>query len=427
MKRFVGIDFGTTNSTLALCDASGDVQLTEFEAGGKRYDTFRSVLWFDPDRREPDNAPVAVCGIEGIHSFLAGGSHGRFVQSVKSYLASRSFRSTSIYHRVFSLEQLIALIVSQLAAKATGPLPQEVVVGRPVHFVGERENEESDEDDAYAEGRLKDAIQRAGFKDVRFVLEPVAAAYQYESTLTKDELVLIADFGGGTTDLCLVDVGPSYRGKAERTVRATAGVALAGDAFDQRIIQHAIAPRLGMGTKYRVFGGDADVPMWLYASLARWHLLSFLKSPKTMQTLDTVVGGAHDKAALSTLRRIVEDDLGYTLHQAVEKTKIALSTQEEATLDFDAGTISCVVRRRDFEQWITKDLTRISGAIEAVLSRAKLKANQVDRVFLTGGSSLVPAVRRLFADVFGEERLRGGHEMTSVGRGLGLAARDLFR
>src|SRR5690606_4146774 len=125
-----------------------------------------------------------------------------------------------------------------------------------------------------------------------------------------------------------------------------------------------VAPMLGMGTKYGVFGGEADVPLWLYSSLARWHLLSFLKSPRTMQTLDTIVSKAQDKQALSTLQRIIEDDLGYTLHQAVERAKIALSTQEETVLDFDEGTITARITRDDFAKWIAPDVAKIARAID---------------------------------------------------------------
>lgn len=409
---FVGIDFGTTNSTLAVADERGKVALTRYEVRGQTYDTFRSVIHFDPDTRQ------ATCGIEGIFAYLDGGSNGRFIQSVKSYLASKSFRSTNVYNRVYTLEQLIALIVSQLKAKAQA-VPQRVVVGRPVHFVNDEDDEAGD---AFAEGRLRTAIQAAGFGEVHFEMEPVAAAYQYESTLKKNELVLIADFGGGTTDLCLIDAGPEARTLGRKRVRATDGVGLAGDAFDQRIIQHAIAPQLGRGTKYRVFGGDADVPLWLYASLARWHLLSFLKSPQTMQVLDNIVANAHDKAALKTLRRIVEDDLGYTLHEAVERAKVELSRQDRTAIDFDAGAVQCTITRADFEAWIAPDLARIAAAIDRITAGV----TGIDRVFMTGGTSLVPAVRQLFVDRFGADKLVGGEEMTSVGQGLALVARDVF-
>lgn len=411
-QSYVGIDFGTTNSTLAVADARGKVALTHFDVRGKTYDTFRSVIYFDPDTRQ------ATCGIEGIFAYLDGGSSGRFIQSVKSYLSSKSFRSTNVYSKVYTLEQLIALIVTQLKAKAQD-VPERVVVGRPVHFVNDDDNAEGD---AYAEGRLRTAIVAAGFTDVHFEMEPVAAAYQYESTLKKNELVLIADFGGGTTDLCLIDAGPDARKLGRKRVRATDGVGLAGDAFDQRIIQHAIAPQLGRGSKYRVFGGDADVPLWLYSSLARWHLLSFLKSPNTMQVLDTIVANAYEKEALKTLRRIVEDDLGYTLHEAVEHAKVELSHKDTTDIDFDAGAIRCTISRADFESWIAPDLARIAGAIDRITDGVK----GIDRVFMTGGTSLVPAVRQLFVDRFGEKKLVGGEEMTSVGQGLALVARDVF-
>lgn len=419
---YLGLDFGTTNSTLALADDAGRVSLVKYsvrDRAGQQalFDTFRSVLFFDPDTRQP------TCGIEGIYGYLGSGSSGRFIQSVKSYLSSKTFRSTNIFNRVYTLEQLIALIVSQLKAKYPGELPQSVVVGRPVHFV----NDENDEDgDAVAEGRLRRAIEEAGFTDVHFEFEPVAAAYKYESTLQHDELVLIADFGGGTTDLCLVDVGPRARGKGKARVRATDGVGLAGDNFDQRIIQHAIAPQLGAGSKYKVFGGDADVPKWLYANLARWHLLSFLKSPKTMQTLHTIVTNAYDKEGLSSLRRIIEDDLGYSLHEAVEHAKVALSKSEETQIDFDSGTIKCKISREEFETWIAPDIAQIGAAVDRVLATAQVTAKEVDRVFMTGGTSLVPAVHQLFVDRFGANKLRGGEEMTSVGQGLALVAKDVF-
>jgi hypothetical chaperone protein len=424
---FVGLDFGTTNSALALADADGNVELTQYEVRGRAYDTFRSVLYFDPQQRGTGGGPLVTCGMEGIFAYLGGDGSGRFVQSIKSHLASDSFKSTIICGRPYTLEQLVAHIVGQLAAKAQQPLPEQIVVGRPVRFVGD---DPEGSRNSLAEQRLRTAVQACGFAEVHFELEPVAAAYQYESRLGEDELVLIADFGGGTTDLCLVDVGPKARRAAhaqgKRPIRATDGVALAGDCFDQRIIQNAIAPRLGLGTKYRVLDGDADVPRWVYASLAQWHLLSFLKTQKTMQMLEEVVASSYAPTMLAELYRIVDEDLGYRLHQAVERAKITLTSAREARIDFDDGALACTITRAELERWIADDLDRIASAIDRVLAHAQIGSTAVDRVFMTGGSSLVPAVRRLFAKRFGDDKLRGGEEMTSVGRGLALVARDLF-
>ena len=406
---YLGIDFGTTNSALGLANDDGEVELIRFANGDA---TMRSVLYFGPNRAPP------VVGNEAIQAYLAG--DGRFIQSIKSHLASRTFTSTQINGRVWTLEKLVTELVNGLLAKANRDLPKRVVVGRPVTFV-----DSNTEGDALAETRLRTAFTSAGFEEVRFTFEPLAAAYGYEQRLSQDELVLIADFGGGTTDLCLVNVGPSWRKKSERErVRGSAGIGLAGDAIDQRIIKHAIAPKLGLGTKYKVMGGDADVPLWLYNNLSRWHQLSFLKAPATMRLLDEILENAHAHDAIEALYRIVDEDLGYALHRAVEHAKVELSQADETHIDFE--DVHCVVKRADLETWIAPDLQAIAGVIDRVLAKADVAASAVDRVFMTGGTSLVPAVRALFAERFGADKLRGGDEMTTVGRGLALAARDAF-
>jgi hypothetical chaperone protein len=424
---FVGIDFGTTNSALAVADAAGKVLLTRYMSAGVPYDTVRSVLYFDPDARVDGRPAPPAVGMDAINGYLGSDHAGRFIQSIKSHMASRLFKSTNIFNRVYQLEQLVAHIVQYLRDGAGGDLPRRAVVGRPVHFV----NDDADaEGDALAEQRLRAAFAAAGFDEVRFELEPVAAAYGYETRLDKDELVLIADFGGGTTDLCLIDVGPGVRARAargeRRTVRASDGVALAGDAFDQRIIKHAVAPRLGLGTRYATFGGDADVPLWIYNSLSRWHLLSFLKSQKTMQLLEDIRENAYAVDEIETLYRIVDEDLGYALHRAVEQAKVELSSQEATVIDFQPAGLELTLTRAELETWIAPDLAAIAEATDRVMAKGKLNVDSVDRVFMTGGTSLVPAVRDLFIRRFGAEKVRGGEEMTTVGRGLALVARDVF-
>lgn len=423
---YLGIDFGTTNSALALCGDDGQTKLVRVRAGGGEHETLRTVLHFDPEERGPDRRPLCTAGHDAIDAYLQSEGAGRFVQSIKSHLASRTFTSTSIFSAVYSLEAMVTLFLERLrdkGAAAHGALPRRVVLGRPVHFV----NDESDEDgDRLAEECLTRAVLAAGFDDVRFELEPVAAAWRYEQRLQKDELVLIADFGGGTTDLCLVHVGPSARAGGRSRVVATDGVGLAGDVFDQRIIQHVVAPRLGMGSSYRLMVGEADVPLWLYAHLASWHRLSFLKSKKTERLLEGILATANDRAGVAAFKQIIDEDLGYRLHQAVERAKIALSAKKQARLVFDDVGIDEVIRREDFEQWIAADVARFDEALARLLSSAQLDPQQVDRVFMTGGTSLVPAVRRAFAKHFGEQKLTGGEELTSVAAGLALAARDAF-
>jgi hypothetical chaperone protein len=419
---FVGIDFGTTNSAVAVCDANGVSRLVKL----RNADTMRTVLHFDADERGPDRKPLCTAGYEAIDAYLDSDGAGRFVQSIKSYLASKTFTSTNIFGAIYTLEDLVSLFVTRLrsAAQASGvELHKRVVVGRPVHFV--RDDVDEGEGDLLAEARLEKAIRAAGFDDVRFELEPVAAAWRYEQRLERDELVLIADFGGGTTDLCLVRVGPKARTDRARRVIATDGVGLAGDVFDQRIIQHVVAPRLGMGSTYRLMVGEADVPLWLYAHLASWHRLSFLKSKKTERLLESILATANDREGVAAFKQIIDEDLGYRLHQAVERTKIALSRASKAQLTFDDVDIDVTVERADFEQWIAPDVARIDEALARVLVRAGLEPKNVDRVFMTGGTSLVPAVRNAFAKRFGHDKLTGGEELTSVAAGLALAARDI--
>jgi hypothetical chaperone protein len=170
--------------------------------------------------------------------------------------------------------------------------------------------------------------------------------------------------------------------------------------------------------------GEADVPLWLYAHLASWHRLSFLKSKKTERLLESILATANDREGVAAFKQIIDEDLGYRLHQAVERTKIALSRAATAQLTFDDVDIDVTVERADFEQWIAPDVARIDEALARVLARASLAPKDVDRVFMTGGTSLVPAVRNAFAKRFGQDKLTGGEELTSVAAGLALAARD---
>lgn len=437
---FLGLDFGTTNSALARLTDDDGVDLLRFTPPATRREptpaslsTYRSVLWFSPDEKGPDRRPLVSAGVQAIHDYLDAGGAGRFVQSVKSHLASKTFTSTMIDNAKFSLEDMIALIVAGVRREATrqwGTLPGQIVAGRPVHFVRDDVDETVDhrDDDAFAEDRLRLALSAGGFTDVVFELEPVAAAARYEHRIRRDELVLIADFGGGTTDLCLVEVGPTARAKAQREgtrqVIATGGLGVAGDTLDRRILHHAVAPRLGWGSRYRVLGGMADVPLWLFTSLSRWHTLSFLKSRKTTTLLDEMVATADDRDAIIALRRLIADDLGYLLHRAVEKAKVELSLHDEAVLSLPELDLEVPIARADFEGWIEDDVEKIDAAVAAVLEKAGRP--RVDRVFLTGGTALVPAVRRAFATRFGAERLEGGEELVSVAQGLALRARGAF-
>jgi hypothetical chaperone protein len=291
------------------------------------------------------------------------------------------------------------------------------VVGRPVRYWGA----ETADDDARAVGRMRDALGKAGFSEVVFEYEPVGAAARYAARLDHDELIVVADFGGGTTDFSVIRVGP---GTSE--VLATGGIGVSGDAFDARVIDAVVAPALGRGSIYTTdeMGGTAPVPAWLYGHLRRWHLLSFLKEDSTQRLLHRVADGAHEPAKIAKLVTVVEDDLGMPLHRAVEGAKVRLSGQPEARVALSPVDLDLGVTRAGFESWIEEDLVAIEEVLDDVLARAGVAAAQIDRAFATGGSSLVPAVRARLAARFRD--VIGGEELTSVAWGLAARARQLW-
>jgi len=402
---FVGIDFGTTNSAVAVADDAGGVQLVPL--GGAPH--WRTVLYFEPGGGLTAGAPA-------IARYLETGGEGRLIQSIKSHLASETFARTTIFGRRWQLEDMIAAYLRQVRAAAPFDLGTRAVIGRPVRYWGA----ETADDDARAVARMRDALAKAGFDEVVFEYEPVGAAARYAARLVRDEQIVVADFGGGTTDFSVVRV-PSGQ------VLATGGIGVSGDAFDARVIDAIVAPALGRGSRYRdEMGGEAPVPAWIYGKLRRWHYLSFLKEEATLRLLDRVAQGALERGRIDRLIQVVDEDLGLPLHRAVEGAKVRLSTRDRDTVALEAIELDLAVTRAGFEGWLAEDLAAIDGVLDGVLARAGLEPGDIDRVFATGGTSLVPAVRGRLAARFGADKLVGGDELTSVAWGLAARARQVF-
>ena len=419
----VGLDFGTTNSSIALVSPDGKVEVARFPHRGASTESFRSLLYLERHRESHRTTIKSWSGPQGIERYLSADDKGRLIQSLKSFLSSRGLKTTEIFGRSFQLEQLIANILRDIrgaAEQAFGRSLKTAVVGRPVRFVGA----ESEEDDDFAVERLTRALKDSGFKDVAFEYEPVAAAYHYESTLDHDELIMIGDFGGGTSDFSLLRVGPGVRrSRGGHQVLGTEGLGLAGDAFDARIVRHLVSPALGAGTELDSGGKLLPVPNWVYFKLERWHHLSFLRSAETLQMLKSVAAQAVEPDKLRALLYLVQHDLGYQLHQAVQRVKVTLSHAERTVFRFVHGEIEleAEVTRSEFEGWISDELDAIGRHVTGLLAKTGISAAEVDRVFLTGGSSLVPAVRRIFESRFGADKIRARDEFTSVARGLALS------
>jgi hypothetical chaperone protein len=287
-----------------------------------------------------------------------------------------------------------------------------VVVGRPVRFAGEFI------DDALGGERLRGAYAEAGFPGVLLALEPEAAGIRFARSLDRAATVLIGDFGGGTSDFSVMHFDP--HGGA--TALGHAGVGIAGDVFDYRIIDRAIAPLLGKGDTYRVMGKPLPVPPEYYSGFARWHMLSLMRTPRTLRAIAEVARTAQHPERLLHLIALIEDGLGYELYQTVAGAKAELSRAKTTTLRFRHKdfAVERVITRDEFEDWIAADLARLDATLDQVLARANIAAGGIDRIFLTGGTAFVPAVRRLFERRFGGGKLAGGGEFVSVAEGLAL-------
>jgi hypothetical chaperone protein len=249
----VGIDFGTTNSVVAVARPEGEAAIARHGPGNSG--NFRSVLCFVKGKTGL-SGPEVKAGPEAIAAYLQHGSDCRFIQSIKSMAANPNFTATSIFGRRYTIEDLIALLLKELRASAERslePLGNSVTAGRPVRFAGQFA------DETLAVKRLSEAFASAGFDDVEFVAEPLAASYKFASRITSPQLCVIADFGGGTSDFSLVRFQPAS-GRLVMEALGTSGVGIAGDRLDFRIIENAVCPKLGLGTHYLSMGKRLPIP-----------------------------------------------------------------------------------------------------------------------------------------------------------------------
>lgn len=412
-----GLDFGTSNTAVAL--PSGEVLSLDEKAAQPRL--FRSVLFFPEDTRE------TLAGHEAIERYQEDNA-GRFIQSMKTWLPATTFTRTTLRGRTLSLEELIAVFlrrVRTLASSAAGEEVSSVVLGRPARFSTEAKT------DAFAEARLKQAATIAGFTEVRFVIEPIAAALAYESTLERDEVVLVADFGAGTSDLTVMHLGPSRRGRADRKadVVASSGVYVGGDRFDSAVMKTALLKYFGQGSTYTVGHGTQRLPMPSYISsrLLSWNEMSLIREKTTRELIDLMLESSDRLPAIEALNDLVMENLGFRLYRAIERAKVELSTKQEARIDFEEAriTIHETITLEAFEAATAHLIDELEVCTDELLARLP-KGLSIDSVFLTGGSSQVPSVQRLFARKFGSGKLRTADAFTSVVEGLGRAAASTF-
>lgn len=407
--QHIGIDFGTTNTVVAFAQPDGTVRTAHYGTE----DVFRSVLCFWSEHHGAHHKLQTAAGPKAIAAYLDDPLDSRLILSMKTYLAQRSFNETRIFGQRFTLQALISTFLRQLAASAGfNPAQTRVTIGRPVRFAGERA------DDEFGVVRLREAFTDAGFANLQIALEPEGAGWRFARRLNAPATVLVGDFGGGTSDFSVLRFTP---GTPVQPL-GHAGLGRAGDVLDQRIIEHVICPHLGRGDTYRLMEHDLPVPPEYYTAFASWHRLSMMRNPKTIREITEVMRYAKHPQRLQALLALIEDEQGFALYKAVAQAKMELSAAESTVLCFTHGALKIeeTITRAAFESWIAPDLAKIGQAVDAALASACLDASQIDHVFLTGGTSFVPAIRRLFVDRFGTERISSGGEMVSVAEGLAL-------
>jgi hypothetical chaperone protein len=417
----LGIDFGTTNTVVALAGADGPASLVRFPAPEGELFAFRSALSFHAPPERPSERSIAA-GPWAIEAYVEDPAETRFIQSFKSFAASESFSETQVLGRRYRFEDLLStflLKVRDYAGPGMASLPSRVIVGRPVTFAGGAPKE------PLALQRYETAFARMGFTEILYAYEPVGAAFFFARELDHDATVLVGDFGGGTSDFSIIRF-EREAGEIRSIPLGRSGVGVAGDAFDYRIIDNLVSPALGKGSSYKSFGKVLPVPNRYYSAFARWDQLALMRASRDMREIRALVREAVEPEKIERLVETLDENYGYQLYRSVSRLKEQLSARDGAEFRFKAGSIDLVrdVPRAEFEGWIAPELARIETAVDAALADANLAPGQIDRIFLTGGSSLVPAVRDIFHRRFDPSRIETGAELESIASGLALIGRE---
>ena len=419
MTLSIGLDFGTTNTVATMVNAKGQVEAVHFAHNGEAFDAFRSVLCFSETDDASGRRTNLDAGPWAIEKFVELGGDCRFIQSFKTFAASPLFTDTLIYNRRLKFEDLLAGFLRQVRSHAGIDFPKRVVIGRPVSFAG------ASPDEKLARTRYEAALHALGFEEIRHVYEPVAAAYFFAQRLKSDATILVADFGGGTSDFSIVKFSVGRNGLDYEPLAHT-GVGVAGDAFDYRIIDRVVARAFGKGSEYKSWDKILPVPNSYFQKFSRWNELSMMRQSRDYRELQDLVRSSLDPDRIRAFLAFLDADAGYAMYRAVSAAKMQLSHADEGTLSLHVAGVDIerTIKRSDFEKWIAPEIGEIGACVDRALSGAGLEEAQIDRVFLTGGSSFVPAVRALFENRFGAAKIETGDQLVSIAYGLSLIGRE---
>ena len=415
MSHACGVDFGTSNSTVGLV-APGRPTLLALEDGKP---TLPSVVFFNAD----DDA--VTYGRAALADYLAG-YEGRLMRSLKSLLGTSLIDGqTEVGGRALPFRMLLSHFIGEVKRRgeaAAGRRFDAAVFGRPVFFI-----DDSASADQLAEDTLADIARSVGFKHVAFQYEPIAAAFDYESRIGREELVLIVDIGGGTSDFSLVRLGPDRVSRAERRedILATGGVHIGGTDFDKYLSLASVMPLLGYGSR---MSNNSEIPSSYYFNLATWHTINQAYTKKTWTQLADVVRDAAEPAKLLRLQKLIEERAGHWLAMQVEEGKIALSAAPSVALELErlSPPASLRLQREDFDGAIAHLLASVESTVERMLVDAQVSPERIDTVFFTGGSSGVLALRERIGKLLPAARKVEGDLFGSIGSGLAIDAARKF-
>jgi hypothetical chaperone protein len=415
MANACGVDFGTSNSTVGWV-RPGQPTLLPLEDGKA---TLPSVVFFNADDEQVRYGRAALA------DYLEG-YDGRLMRSLKSLLGTSLMEGqTEIAGRALPFRQLLGHFIGEVKRRAereAGRAFDRAVLGRPVYFV-----DDDPDADRLAEDTLADIARSVGFTDIGFQYEPIAAAFDYESRIDREELVLIADIGGGTSDFSLVRLGPERASRLDRRddILATGGVHIGGTDFDKYLSLASVMPLLGHGSTLL---SGASVPSSYYFNLATWHTINQAYTRKSIAQLADLVRDAAEPDKLKRLQRLIDDRAGHWLAMRVEEAKIGLSDAPEVALDLDRLDPPELLRvHRDvFTDAIAGMIDSVGATVQRLLDEAGIDPERVDTVFFTGGSSGVASLRERIAAIVPDARRVEGDLFGSIGAGLAIDAARKF-
>jgi hypothetical chaperone protein len=422
VPEIYAIDFGTTNSLLAAASRDRIHPPIPLDADARDPTILRSVMYF------PD-ATRCYYGHAAVSEYTDRGMHGRLIRSIKKHLPSRSFIGTHIDDRPMNLEDLIAALLREMRVRANRFFDADVtrvVLGRPARFSAD------DVDDGYAEYRLERAARIAGFTEIAFCPEPIAAAREFRATLAEPRTVLVADFGGGTSDFTVLRMQRDHYDPSD--VLGIGGVSVAGDALDASIMRHSVSRHFGAQARYRVPLGSNVLPMppALMEKICSPAEAALLREADAMDFIRNVQRwaiDAQDARRIEQLLIFVEDRLGFAVFEIIEATKRALSEADAAPFHYSYPGIEIhgQLARDAFERGSEREVARILETLDQTLDAAGITPGEVDLVCCTGGTGRVPMVAAGLAERFGAHKLEQFQTFHSVIRGLAEHAQSVLR